>query len=443
MRRKGFVGGVFALVMLSVQVASVSAAQPAQAAGPVKAARAGGLDPRFGDHGTVSVGSGDPRTAYGVAVQPDGRIITAGYANRNGDNDIMLTRFTSTGSLDRRFGTGGTVLTDVSGSGSYDIGRALALQPDGKIVIAGQSSTGPGMALARYDRNGHPDPGFGTAGLVATRIPGIAYAVTVQPDGRIVVTGSADTGTGTGNDVAVARFRPDGTPDTTFSTDGLALTDISAGAGARAGDDTGRGIALQPDGALVVAGSSNPGDGNRFALLRYRPDGTPDTSFGTDGVTLTDVGGTGHTSAAAALVVRPDATIVAAGSSQAPGGTSSFALAGYRPDGHLDTSFGTGGTTLTQVGGAGDHAGAADLALSPTGRLVAAGSTGQPRHGDFALTRYTADGAPDPTFGDHGSIVTDFGGTDDRAFGVALQRDGKVVAAGYAGFTIAVARYLP
>lgn len=423
MRRSGRgLGGMFATVALSA-----FAALPAQAAGT------GGLDTSFGNGGIVVTDLGGQQTAYGVAVQPDGKIVAAGYVDHGGNYDFALTRYTFDGSPDPAFGRQGMVVTDLGG---HDIARAVVLQPDGKIILAGQSGAGPGVALARYDRDGHLDTGFARAGTLIARLPGIGYAVNTQPDGKIVVAGSADTRTG--NDIAVARFLPDGSPDPSFGAAGTVLTDI----GTAAGDDIAQALALQPDGRILVAGRTDDGSGDRFALLRYLPDGRPDPSFGSNGAVVTDVGGTGHTSTAAAVAARPDGSIVVAGCSRASDGTAAFALAAYRPDGRPEPGFGTGGVVLTPVGGSGSFASASALAITPHGRIIVAGSAGPIRKADFALTEYHADGTPDLTFGDGGTLVTDINGFDSRAFAIALQPDGKVVAAGYAGVDFAAARYL-
>ena len=417
-------GGVFAATVLSVLVAS-----------PVPTAGAGSLDTSFGSGGVVTTDLGGLGAAYGVAVQSDGKIVAAGYANHGGNYDFALVRYTAAGALDPSFGSAGTVLTDIGGSGKHDIGRSVAVQPDGKIIVAGQSSAGPGTAVARYDGDGHLDDGFASGGVLVTRIPGIAYAVAVQADGKIVVAGSA--GSGTRNDIAVARFLSDGSADQGFGDAGTVLTDVR-GAG---GNDVAGGLALQPDGRILVAGGTDTGGGNAFVVLRYRPDGRLDPSF-SGGVVVSHVGGAGRTGAAAAVVVRPDGSVVAAGASRTSGGACDFALAAYRSDGGPEEGFGTGGTVLTPVGGTGSHAYASALALAPSGRLIVVGSAGHLDRADHAVVRYGADGTPDPAFGDGGSITTDIHGTDDRAFAVALQPDGKIVTAGYAGVGLAVTRFL-
>lgn len=426
MMRSGLVAcGAFAAVTMAVL--------PSQ---PAWAAEGGSPDPEFSG-GTVSTSLDGVRTAYGVAVQSDGKVVTAGYANRDGNYDFGLVRYTANGVLDPTFGSGGVVVTDMSRSKSYDVGRAVALQPDGKIIVAGQSTAGLGMALARYNTNGDLDASFGSEGKVITKIAGIAYALAVQPDGKVVVTGSVDRRTGNG--IALARFQPDGTLDARFATNGVALTTIRS----TGSDDVGEALALQSDGTIVVAGHSTNTNGSAFTILRYQSDGTLDPSFGAKGRVVTTVGGADSTSRASAVDVRPDGRIVAAGSSSPQGKHSRFALARYQPDGTLDTSFGDAGTITTQIGDSRSFAYASAIGTDSLDRILVIGSAGLLRTGDFALARYNADGTLDPSFGTRGVVATDFDGGDDRAFGLAFQPDGRALAAGYSASGLALARYVP
>jgi uncharacterized delta-60 repeat protein len=301
---------------------------------------------------------------------------------------------------------GGTVTTDFGGN---DFAWALVLQPDGKLVAAG--SAGPAgaadFALARYLPDGRPDPTFGMGGRVTTDFGASvdeAFALVLQPDGKLVTAGlSVDGGTFDG---ALARYLPDGRLDPTFGTGGKVTTDLG-------GDERFSALVLQPDGKLVAAGT---------VLARYLPDGQLDPSFGTGG-TVTPGG--------AALILQPDGKLVVAGSAGAFGDTN-FLLMRYLPDGRLDPTFGMGGTVTTDFG---RFALAFALVLQPDGKLVAAGE------GDFALARYLPDGQLDPSFGTGGMVTTDVGGLP---FALVLQPDGTLVAAGFAGgYNFGLVRYLP
>jgi uncharacterized delta-60 repeat protein len=325
------------------------------------------------------------------------------------------------GDLDASFGVGGKVITDFAGNN--DEGKAVALQPDGKIVLVGSASDlvtgGTGFGVARYLPGGDLDATFGEDGLVTTRFESdaLAQAVELQPDGRIVVAGYIVGDTNFGS--ALARYLPNGDLDATFGEDGLVTTDISAPVYA---------VVLQPDGKIVAIGG--------MTLARYSADGTLDTTFGDEGLVTID-----FEQVAAALQL--DGKIVTAGSGFNP--TSSqyeFELARYLPDGTLDTTFGIDGRVTTDAGGSGSASG---MALQPDGKIVTVGSIFNvaTSHRDFALVRYLPDGMLDTTFSGDGRVTTDFGGPS-QALAVSLQRDGRIVAAGHALFTdFALARYLP
>ena len=422
-------------LLVGVALASlfVTAAPPV----PAWAVSGGGLDPTFGAGGIVRTDVGGQDMAYGMAVQADGKLVSAGYANVEGSYDFALTRHDVDGTPDPAFGTDGRVLTDVGAAGGYDVGRAVAVQPDGKIVVAGGSNARESydFALVRYNADGTLDARFGTGGTVLTELSGEAYAVAVQPDGRIVAAGPSNA------DFAVVRLRADGAPDPSFGTGGTVLTDFG-------GSDNAYAAALQPDGGIVAAGFSDAAGSTDFAVARYTTGGELDAAFGTGGRVVTDLGG-GSYDDVRAVAVQPDGRIVVAGGSNAVRGTDhDFALVGYRPDGTLDTAFGAGGRVLTDISGAGSHDVALAVAVRSDGGIVAAGATGTVRNADFALSRYDRDGKPDPTFGDGGVVVTDVSGTgrDDLAFAVAVQSDGRIVAAGVTGMILtdfALARYQP
>src|SRR6266540_2032037 len=316
----------------------------------------------------------------------------------------------SSGTLDVSFGTGGKVTTDFGGP---DLARAIAVQPDGKIVAAGVAFiTGGGdFALARYNRDGTLDASFGTGGTVTTDfVAGSldqAFSVAVQPDGKIVAVGLAVINGF--SDFALARYNRDGTLDASFGADGRVTTDF-------AGASQAFSVAVQEDGKIVAAGQVSLGGDVDFALARYNRDGTLDASFGVGGRVTTDFGRSSD--AALSLALQPNGKIVAAGTTLISGGFD-FALARYNGDGTLDASFGTLGTVTTDFAGAGDVA--FSVALQPNGKIVAAGRAFISGGFDFALARYTSDGWLDASFGTGGTVTTDFAGAGDQAFSVAVQ----------------------
>jgi uncharacterized delta-60 repeat protein len=269
--------------------------------------------------------------ASAVAIQ-NGKIVVGGTTDAPGSSAFALARYKSNGALDSGFGKGGKVTTEV-GEG-FSVLTALAIQSDGKVVAAGFAS-GPDdfdFAMARYTPNGSLDPGFGIGGIVITnlRSEDLAQAVAIQSDGKIVVAGIADGDVG---HFGLARYTSNGFLDPTFGEGGKVVTDLS-------GFDTtdiALGLAIQSDGKLVVAGFSKANSAfPDFALARYNPGGCLDAGFGTGGAVTTDFRGI---DVATAVVIQTDGKIVAAGFSVTPG-DSNFALARYLPGEDLGTACG-------------------------------------------------------------------------------------------------------
>jgi uncharacterized delta-60 repeat protein len=401
-------------------------------AGPASA-MPGDLDPSFGTGGKVTASGSLP---FAMAMQADGKIVTAGYTGIGSQTVFGLARFTSTGALDPTFGSGGEVATAIGSS--YDVANAVAIQSDGRILAVGQSSNGSNadFALVRYTTSGALDPSFGSGGKVTTPVLSsndIAEAVAVQSDGKIIAAGGAFDGSY--YDVALARYTGAGALDPTFGSGGTVVTAI----GPRA--DAAFAVAVRPDGKILIAGVAYKGT-NRldFALVRYTSAGALDPSFGSGGKVTTNFG-SGTRDLARAIALQPDGKIVVAGYSANPA-VRDFALARYGASGGLDPTFGSNGKVVTATAIGDDQANA--VALQTDGKIVAAGSSVQGSGADFAVARYEASGILDGTFGSGGVVITDFTGTDDRAFGMALQPDGKIVAAGTTCCSdTSVARYLP
>jgi uncharacterized delta-60 repeat protein len=404
-------------------------------------ANPGDLDPSFGTSGKV-IATDLPGPAFALVVQADGKLVVAWWAPGEGFGSFGLARYSPNGTLDPSFGTGGIVTTSFGTGGARPF--ALVVQADGKLVAAGFAAIGTSdFALARYNPDGTLDSGFGTGGLVTTDFAATndqAVGLIVQADGKLVAAGSTDVIPG-GSNFALARYNPNGTLDARFGTGGKVTTDF-------AGDvDVANALAVQANGRLVVAGVSNtPGVANAdFALVRYRSNGNLDRSFGRGGKVTTDVASINER--ALALAVQADGALVAAGVTGEAGSSQTgadFALVRYRSNGNLDQSFGTGGKVTTDFTGSsgGDQANA--LVVQADGKLVAAGFAGGPEGTDFALARYNPDGSLDPSFGTAGRVTTDFTGDVDIANALAVQADGKLVAAGFAnpGAVVALARYL-
>jgi uncharacterized delta-60 repeat protein len=366
----------------------------------------GDLDPSFDGDGMRTFGANAGDTAKAVLVQPDGKLVLAGYGGAN----FAVARLNPDGISDLSF-DGGMTGVDF---GDFDFGNAAALQPDGKIVVAGHTEANRDIAVARFNPDGSLDTTFDPGG---TDGPGkkvfgyggfdSANAVLVQPDGKVVVAGAGN------GDVAVTRLNPDGSFDTSFDGDGTAGADFG-------GPDYGYAVALQPDGRIVVAGSAG---GEDVGVARFNPagpaDDTLDTSFGGNGTKRFGYGGY---DAAHAALVQPDGRIVLLGDG---GPDGKIAVTRLRPNGSFDDGFGDGGTVWVDFGGLNFGRAAA---LQRDGKIVVAGERSGDEH-DFAIARLQPAGALDTTFGGDGRTTVDFGG-EDSGFSVALQADGRIVVAG-------------
>jgi uncharacterized delta-60 repeat protein len=356
---------------------------------------------------------------------------------------ITLTWLTSSqvaraaaGDLDPTFGTAGMVMTDINRS--TDIANAVAVQADGKLVVVGQTYkhndfSGEDFVVARYNTDGTLDNSFGIGGRVRTDFPGLAAvpsSVVIQPDGKIVVAGGAfPLFTFLGN-FELVRYNPNGSLDTSFGSGGIVTTIFPEGSYASA-------VALQADGKIVAAGTIFvdfiPGEPSNtdFALARYNQDGTPDATFGNGGQVTTDF--VGMEDDAFSVLIQPDGKIVAVGSANDPATYYNFAAVRYLSNGTIDTTFGVAGKVSTDFGVAGfDRAQSA--ALQSDGRIVAAGFAISQNGGvqNFAVARYTSSGVLDTTFSRDGITQIDFGSCCQSAYKVLLQSDGKIIAVGYA-----------
>jgi uncharacterized delta-60 repeat protein len=416
---------------LAAVAALVMSAGPALAAG-------GAPDSTFSGNGKVFTSLYGDAGGSAIAVQADAKIVVAGWVHHPNEDFSrgVITRFNANGTLDRSFGRDGKVTTgEFTGGSEFS---AVAVQADAKIVAAGSAGGRNSMfLLARYTPSGRLDASFGHGrnGYVLTSFGpggGSAKAVALQPDGRIVAAGSNDR-----RRAAMARYNPDGTLDKSFSGDGKTTTNqmlINA-------------IALQSDGKILAAGTVNPSTSAAFSVLRYNPTGTIDTSFGRDGIATAKFPRGGQ---AFGIAIGANGKIVTTGYTEPWATLPAFALARFSSNGKPDASFGPNGTVTTRFPAVGDQDFAYSVAIQSNGKIVAAGGTypteaaGSSRAIRFALARYNVNGSLDPSFGSHGVVQTTFMKWGGWAQSVAIQADGRIVAAGSWGFEqgLALARYL-
>lgn len=366
----------------------------------------GSLDLTFGTGGTVATSLGDSSRANSVTVQPDGKILVAGNSSSNGSmTNFALVRYLATGEVDPSFGNNGTVVTSF---GVASDGASVALQNDGKIVVGGTGNDH--FALARYQENGALDTGFGNNGKIVISLGGhdACHAIVVQADG-ILVAGESD-----GN-FALVRYTSSGSLDVDFADQGLVITDFGHA-------DVARGLAVQDDGKIVLAGNA----GGNFALARYSSTGRLDPDFGSGGKVITDIGGV---DAARGVVIQSDGKILVAGDTYNNNdvATSSFAVARYSREGNLDPDFGNGGKLTSSFNHGYNFC--AGVALQTDGKILVGGSD---LFGDYLLARYTDAGELDASF--NGGLATTYFSLEGKegvdAAGLAVQHDGRIVLAG-------------
>jgi uncharacterized delta-60 repeat protein len=321
----------------------------------------GALDATFDGDGVCN-SPGFP--AADMAIAPDGKIVLVGTVN-DPDTlaDIAVARFNADCTPDTTFGGDGLVTTDYDDSN--DGAHGVVVQPDGKVVVIGFTDAshelGTGI-VGRYLADGTPDPSFGFGDPFPYGVPDYPSDVALQPDGKIVVAGEAYQLSGGGAHLrfAVARFRANGNRDTSFSGDGAVRTRFGADR-----SDGAAAVAIQADGKILAAGYTRKGASSDFALARYKPGGRLDTAFSGDGKQRTDFGG--RSDGASGVVLQANGRAVLAGFA---GGR--FAVARYRTGGKLDATFGGDGKVRTRFG-SNDGDSASDVALQADGRILVGG----------------------------------------------------------------------
>ncbi|MEP7163863.1 MAG: T9SS type A sorting domain-containing protein [Ferruginibacter sp.] len=332
-----------------------------------------------------------------------------------------LASYAQPGTPDPTFGTAGKVTTSI---GSVSRIKAMAIQADGKIVVAGLSHTNSNkdFGIARYNTNGTLDNSFDVDGKVITAIgtgdfDDIALCVAIQADGKIVAAGY--TNNASDADFAIVRYNTDGSLDNSFDGDGIVITSFGSANNASINC-----IAIQADGKIVVAGLAYSGSDNDFVLARYNTDGSLDNSFDTDGKVQTPIGASNDV--VNSIVIQADGKIVAAGTTYFP---TKFAVARYNTNGSLDNSFDGDGKVITAIGSSADIANS--IAIQIDGKLVVAGQSYVGSNNYFAVARYNTDGSPDNSFDGDGKLTSAIGPFNAIAYTVAIQADAKIIVAGY------------
>ncbi|PYE55714.1 hypothetical protein [Deinococcus yavapaiensis] len=379
---------------------------------------AGSLDTTFGANGiaVTPIGIGED-VPYAMAVQDDGKLVVVGSTmNSTTSSDFAVVRYTRDGALDSTFGQGGKVVVDFAGKS--DIARAVAIDAQGRVVVAGGVTSAADkerFGVVRLTATGARDGSFGQNGLATLDFGGEsrAQAVLVTPS-AIVVGGQATVDTTTGVDFAVARLTQTGALDASFGTGGKVTTAVASGNGG----DAVRALALQ--GTRIVAAG---GDGD-FKAVRYTTAGVLDASFAAGGKLGTVFGG--DIATVNAVTVDAQGRLVLAGQRQ-----NDTAIVRLNENGAFDASFGSGGKQVVPISAANWDA-ATGVAVQSDGKLVLGGWAyeGGSSAGNFAVTRLTASGQLDASFGQGGTTVTSVapGSKADEVRAVVLQPDERIPA---------------
>ncbi|HVE58784.1 MAG TPA: FG-GAP-like repeat-containing protein [Pyrinomonadaceae bacterium] len=380
-------------------------------------AAASQFDQTFGSGGKVFYITVGGSGGYGdIEIQPDGKAVIVGSAG------FEVIRFNVNGTPDNTFDGDGLAQVPFPGLSQSN---ALAIQTDGKIVVAGRSAGD--LAVARLNSDGSLDSTFDGDGIAVLVLPDSQEIldIAIQPDGKIIMGGN------TGNsppaqDFMVVRFNANGTPDAAFGTGGNGVFQTSFNDA-----DNFSSIALQTDGKIVAGGSTNFGD---FALLRLTATGSLDSTFDTDGKLTTSIRESDFLNK---VLIQPDGKIIATGSTRNAGQSVDAAVVRYNPNGTLDTSFDVDGIATTDDGPFEETFAAV---LQPDGKIIV---TERRDFNTSALIRFNSNGSLDTSF--HGDGKFTFPAslyTNTTANAVALQSDGKIIITGKVGPDLFLSRLL-
>ena len=388
----------------------------------------GALDMNFNATGRVimPIGAGDDRV-NAVTYSAAGGYAIAGSASNGSNDDIAVGRITVTGLTDTGFDNDGKRTDDVGFREGFAGG--LVIQPDGKILVGGYSGTDDNdwdFAVARFNPNGSFDTSFDADGRATADFGGSAddgKAIALQPDGKVIVAGSRYDASAQAWDFAVARFNSDGSPDLSFNGHGRVIVPVGASS------DEGAAVAVQADGKIIVGGTVKITATNTdFGVVRLTSTGTLDNSFGTGGKAVFPVGLGNDT--VVGMGMQADGKVVIAG--RVHNGTNlDFGVARLTTGGIVDNTFGSFGRQVTPIGTLDDYT--LGMGVQPDGKVLVGGyKLNNPTSGDMVIVRYTAGGIPDTSFDNDGIVTTSIGLVVAAATSFAVQPDGKILAGGLA-----------
>lgn len=397
-------------------------------------AQPGSLDATFNGNGKIltSISTGTDE-AQDVAIQADGKIVVAGYSSNGTNFDYVVVRYNTDGTLDNTFGASGKLVLNIS---NYDMAYAVAINTDGKIYVAGITGAtsfygGGNFGVVRLNPNGTTDTTFGTNGVATVTFPGTDYFTNMklQSDGKILLCGyNVVDVTGNYSDFSIARLNADGTIDFDFSNDGKNTVNFNS-------DDRARVMQVDAMGNIYLGGTGS----SNICIVKLFSDGSIDTSYGTNGKVNTRYNT--QSSNLNDMILLDNGSIVFTGYLYS---TEYEMLVGKLDStGAFDTSFGTNGATVTDVDNNSEDT-AYSLVIQPDDKIIISGRSYTSGSYYFAILRYTNSGLLDNTFSNDGKVLTAFGTSWCMGLASALQSDGKLVVTGsYGSFNedFATARY--
>jgi uncharacterized delta-60 repeat protein len=382
-------------------------------------AQVGALDPAFnsGGYATINTNAGKDDYAQAIGTYSDGRVVMAGYME---DKFFSLVRYTALGVLDNTFGTGGIVKLRQA-TNADAIPYAITVLSDNKVLVAGSSwVSSKDFAVLKLKENGTPDSTFGVNGWAATPVLGFedeARAIVVQPDGKILVAGTAEVALNSKKyDYAVARFNANGTIDGGFGSGGVVTLDIND-------NDIADGIALQKDGKIVVGGTSDEDGDANYTVVRYTSGGLLDGGYGVGGIATYDMatfGTAGSKDHGYGMAIQSDDKVLVTGfSAPAAGGNGNVVTMRLTTSGQLDVTFSGDGIANFNYGVSNTDEGSRAVAVQSDGKILVGGDTsGEHAWFEMLLLRYKSDGTLDSTFSSDGVAISSL--STENEFGYAV-----------------------
>ncbi|MBP6427847.1 MAG: T9SS type A sorting domain-containing protein [Bacteroidia bacterium] len=390
--------------------------------------QAGIIDSTFGINGVsqTPLSSTGLATSRNVIALSDGKYIVTGQVYVGSVSELCITRFNHNGTLDTQFGTNGKTTTAIPG-GILNYSFCSVMQPDGKIVLGGHTYDGSGtqFVVARYDSTGNPDTQFGTGGFTIAGIGGTTFGdyaqgIALQSNGRIILAGTSYNGANT--DFTMVAFDPNGIVDSSFGTNGSVITAIGSE------NDNCYSIAVQNDDKILLAGDIQNGNNYTFTCARYNENGSLDNSFSTNGIGQYPVG-INDDDYGYSIKVQNDKKIVFGGTAY-NGFDYDFVIVRIDSNGVLDNGFGSNGIAMRDFGTGNDDWGRA-IEIQSGGKILVAGKTSI-IGSSFGVTRFNEDGTNDATFGTNGISYIQVASAQHNIYGMTLDLNSDIVICGSA-----------